>query len=70
MNGGSDYRFVKLEVLVFSTHDVMKTVGGILDKIERVHLQFCKSLLGVEKSTQNNYVYRELGKLSYQDIIS
>ena len=44
------------------------------DKIERVHLQFCKSLLGVKQSTQNTFIYGELGRkpyliLSYFNII-
>ena len=30
--------------------------------LERVHLQFCKQLLGVKKSTQNDFVYGELGR--------
>lgn len=30
--------------------------------IERVHLQFCKRLLGVKKTTQNDFVYGELGR--------
>ena len=30
--------------------------------IERVHLQFYKRLLGVKKSTQNDFVYGELGR--------
>lgn len=34
--------------------------------IETVHLQFCKKLLGVKQSTQNDFVYGELGRLSYQ----
>ena len=33
--------------------------------IERVHLQFCKKLLGVKKSTQNDFVYGELGRTNY-----
>ena len=36
------------------------------NQIERVHMQFCKRLLGVKKSTQNNFVYEELGRLNYQ----
>ena len=36
------------------------------DKIERVHLQFCKSLLGVKQSTQNTFIYGELGRMPYQ----
>ena len=35
-------------------------------QIERVHLQFCKRLLGVKKSTQNNFIYGELGRTDYQ----
>lgn len=30
--------------------------------IERVHMQFCKRLLGVKKNTQNDFVYGELGR--------
>ena len=29
--------------------------------IERVHIQFCKKVLGVRKTTQNDFVYGELG---------
>ena len=32
--------------------------------IERVHLQFCKRLLGVKKTTQNDFIYGELGRTS------
>ena len=34
--------------------------------IERVHLQFCKRLLGVKKCTQNDFVYGELGRMNCQ----
>ena len=30
--------------------------------IERVHLMFCKYILGLKKSTSNCIVYRELGR--------
>lgn len=33
---------------------------------ERVHLQFCKKLLGVKRSTQNDFVYGELGRTTLQ----
>ena len=33
---------------------------------ERVHLQFCKKLLGVKRVTQNEFVYGELGRVSLQ----
>ena len=36
--------------------------------VERVHLQFCKRLLGVRKNTQNDFVYGELGRLNYQTL--
>jgi len=31
---------------------------------ERVHLQFCKRLLGVKRCTQNDFVYGELGRMN------
>ena len=34
--------------------------------IERVHLQFCKRLVGVKKTTQNDFVCGELGRTNYQ----
>ena len=34
---------------------------------ERVHLQFCKKLLGVKISTQNDFVYGELGRVTMQN---
>jgi (p)ppGpp synthase/HD superfamily hydrolase len=36
------------------------------DKIERVHLKFCKKLLGVKLSTQNDMIYGELGRFHLQ----
>ena len=32
---------------------------------ERVHLQFCKRLLGVKQCTQNNFIYGDLGRTSF-----
>ena len=32
---------------------------------ERIHLRFCKRLLGVKQSTQNNFIYGETGRISY-----
>ena len=39
-------------------------VWGLHDsiKVERVHLKFCKHLLGVRTQTQNNFVYGEFGR--------
>ena len=31
--------------------------------LERVHLQFCKTLLGVKKTAQNDFIYGELGRM-------
>ena len=30
--------------------------------LERIHLQFCKSILGVKQSTSNAAIYAELGR--------
>ena len=35
--------------------------------IERVHLLFCKKLLSVKQCTQNDFVYGELGRCSFQN---
>ena len=34
---------------------------------ERVHLQFCKKLLGIKRSSQNDFVYGELGRALLQN---
>ena len=34
-------------------------------QIERVHMLFCKQLLGVKTSTQNDFIYGELGRTNY-----
>lgn len=34
--------------------------------IERIHLQYCKKLLGVKKTTQNDFVYGEFGRIDYK----
>ena len=36
------------------------------NQIERVHLSFCKKLLGVKRSTQNDFIYGEFGRTTYQ----
>ena len=33
---------------------------------ETIHLQFCKKILGVKQSTQNDFIYGELGRMDYQ----
>ncbi|KAL4236926.1 hypothetical protein ACF0H5_005312 [Mactra antiquata] len=38
------------------------------NSIERIHLQFCKRLLGIKKNTQNDFIYGELGRLNFQTI--
>ena len=39
------------------------------NSIERVHLQFCKSILKVRNSTPNCYVYGELGRFPLETIV-
>ena len=38
----------------------MGFIQGIL--VERMHLKFCKQLLGVKQTTQNDFIYGELGR--------
>ena len=57
----------KLELfdkLITSILNYGSEVWGFIqgNSLERVHLQFCKQLLGVKKSTQNDFVYGELGR--------
>jgi len=35
--------------------------------VERLHVQYCKQLLGVKKNTQNDFVYGELGRMPVQN---
>ena len=36
--------------------------------IETFHIQFCKRMLGIKQSTQNDFVHGELGRLDYQSL--
>jgi hypothetical protein len=38
------------------------------NSVERVHMQFCKRILGVKKVTQNDFVYGELGRISLKSV--
>ena len=38
------------------------------DAVESVHKQFCKSLLGVKPSTQNDFIYGKLGRIDLKTI--
>lgn len=38
------------------------------ESIERVHLQFCKQLLGVKIQTQNDFIYGELGRMPVRNL--
>ena len=62
----------KLEIfdkLVSPILNYSAEVWGIFraDKIEIVHMQFCKRLLGIKKFTQNDFVYGEHGRTSFQN---
>ena len=50
--------------LIFPILNYGAVVWGLSDcqKIERIHLHFCKNLLGVKKQTQNDFIYGELGR--------
>ena len=37
-----------------------------IDLQEKIHLKFCKKLLGVKRTTQNDFVYGELGRVTLQ----
>ena len=43
--------------------------GWESSEIEKVHMQFCRSLLGVNRSTQNNICRAELGRFTLKKII-
>ena len=53
--------FVKLDAPIL---DYGSEVWGFVpgSAVERVHLQFCKRLIGVKKITQNDFVYGEFGR--------
>ena len=34
--------------------------------VDIVHLQYCKKVLGVKQSTQNDFVYGDLGRINFQ----
>ena len=36
--------------------------------VETVHLSFCKRMLGIKQTMQNDFVYGELGRMDYQSI--
>jgi len=36
------------------------------NSIEKVHMQFCKKILGVKANTQNDFIYGELGRVNFQ----
>ena len=60
----------KLELfdkLVTPTLNYGSEIWGFIqgNTIERVHLQFCKRLLGVKKTTQNDFIYGELGRTNF-----
>jgi hypothetical protein len=36
--------------------------------VERIHMHFCKRILGVKKNTQNDFIYGELGRMPLQNM--
>lgn len=45
-------------------------VWGFYDAkaIETVHMQFCKRILGVKQTTQNDFIFGELGRIDYRSV--
>jgi hypothetical protein len=54
--------FDKLIAPVLSYGSEVWGLNKNIIQIERIHLKFCKELLGVRSQTQNNFVYGELGR--------
>ena len=52
--------------MVAGLSDSNKSRNTLSTGNERVHLQFCKRLLGVKICTLNDFVYRELGRMDCQ----
>ena len=40
------------------------------DSIERIHMKLSETLLGVKPSTQNDFVYGELGRQDIKRVVS
>ena len=61
------YTLDRFEKLVSSILNYAEEVWGFFkaNHIERVHLQFHQRLLGVKKTTQNNFIYGELGRINF-----
>ena len=57
--------FDKLVLAILKYED---QIWGFIEgkSIERVHLHFCKMILGVKKTTPNVFVYSELGRIPLQ----
>lgn len=64
------HRLELFDKLVLPILNYSSEVCGFIhgNAIERTHLSFCKQLLGVKKSTQNDFIYGELGRLSLQSL--
>ena len=60
------HRLEIFDKLIYPVLSYGSEVWGLFNspQLERVHLNFCKELLGVRTQTQNNFVYGELGRTS------
>ena len=76
---GAECRFIicgDLNARIGSLNDfVPNDISRHIEHIQKIILgiwhcreihQFCKRLLGVKKSTQNNFVYGEFGRINFQ----
>ena len=59
------------EKLVSPVLNYASEVWGFIqgNAIERIHFQFCKKILGVKWTTQNDFIYGELGAITDVDVI-
>jgi len=61
------HRLDLFDKLISPILNYAKQVWGFIQgsSIERVHLQFCKRLLGVKRTIQNEFVFGELGRYTF-----
>ena len=62
------HRIELFDKLILPILNYASEVWGFVhgEVIERMHLQFMKKLLGVKRTTQNDFIYGELGRVNLQ----
>ena len=64
------HRLELFDKLILPILNYGSEVLGILNitKIERIHLKYCKEILGVKTQTQNEFIYGELGRMPLEKL--